>query len=142
MTPIQQTALEALAGRSLTATEIAAAQSRDDAGLADSLSVGRTRTAPTLIGVGQVMTALGPVAGAAVLDALDAVRSSNRPLWWAWSLLEQGALDVGNSATQAQINALSGAGLMTQAQADTMIALSHQPDPITVDAVSNILNGA
>jgi hypothetical protein len=140
MTPAQQAALETLAGRALTVAEIAAANARDDATLSLSLSAGRTQTVPNLIGVGQVMEALGPVAGAAVLDALDAVRTSNRPLYWAWGLLEKGMLDVGSPATQASIHGLAAAGLMTAAQADTLIGLARRPDPVLVGVVSDLLN--
>lgn len=142
MIPTQQTALEVLAGRALTQVETALAQARDDAALAASLSIGRTRCVPTLIGMGQVMEALGPTAGAAVLDALNTAKNDYRPLYWAWGLLEKGLLDVGSPATQAQINALAGAGLMTPAQATTLIGLSSQSDPVQIAAVSDILNGA
>ena len=43
MTPNQQTALEALAGRPMTASEITLASSRADGALATSLSVSRTK---------------------------------------------------------------------------------------------------
>ena len=58
MLPTTQAALEALVGRALTAPESALAQGRRDADLAASLSAGRSRTAPTLIGYGAVMLAL------------------------------------------------------------------------------------
>lgn len=140
MLPTTQAALEALVGRALTAPESALAQGRRDADLAASLSAGRSRTAPTLIGYGAVMLALGAIPGAAMLDALEAARGSNRPLHWAMMLLEQGRLDIGDAATQVQVGALVTAGILTQAQADTLVALSRQPDPVPVGTVSDILN--
>lgn len=79
----------------------------DTVALAAALSARATRFAPTLIGVGRVMDCLGPVEGAAVLDALDALRATVSPVKWAWLLLERGELDVGLASVRMQIDALT-----------------------------------
>ena len=104
--------------------------------IAAALSVGRTKLVPTPIGFGKVLDALGPVDGATVLDTLDAAKATNRPLFWAWTLLERGELDVSLASTRAQIDALAGAGAMTTAQADALKNLAVQDDPVTVHDVA------
>lgn len=117
----------------------ALASVRDDAGIAAALSVGRTRIESTFIGVGRVMDCLGPTEGAAVLDALDALRTTVSPVKWAWLLLERGELDVGLPSVRAQIDALVPA-VMTAAQAEVLKAFALRPDPVPVNAVSEALN--
>lgn len=112
---------------------------RNDAAIAAALSVGRTRIESTYIGVGRVMDCLGPVDGAAVLDALDALRATVSPVKWAWLLLERGELDVGLPSVRAQIDALVPA-VMTAAQAEAIKALALRPDPVSLNAVSEALN--
>lgn len=140
MTPAQQAKLESLAGRALTAGEIICAQDRQDSSLAASISAGRNRTVSTLIDAGTVMRVLGPVSGATLLDALSGLAATNRPVYWAMKLLDAGRLDVGDPNTQAQLNMLAAGGALTQAQANAMIALSQQSDPIQIETVSHILN--
>lgn len=59
------------------------AAARDDVAIAVALSAGRTRIESTPIGVGRVMDCLGPAEGAAVLDALDALRTTVSPVKWS-----------------------------------------------------------
>ncbi len=99
--------------------------------IAAALSVGRTKIVSKQIGFGSVLDALGPIDGATVLDILSAAKDTNRPLFWAWNLLERGELDVGMASTRAQIDALAAAGAMTTAQADALKALAVQPDTVT-----------
>lgn len=112
---------------------------RDDAAIAAALSVGRTRLESTFIGVGAVMDCLGSVEGAAVLDALDALRATVSPIKWAWLLLERGELDIGLASVRVQIDALVPA-VMTAEQAHALKDLALRPDPIQVNAVSDALN--
>lgn len=112
---------------------------RNDAEIAAALSAGRTRIESTFVGVGRVMDCLGPVEGAAVLDALDALRATASPIKWAWLLLERGELDVGLPSVRAQIDTLVPA-VMTAEQAVALKALALRPDPIPLNAVSEALN--
>lgn len=78
----------------------------DTTAIAAALSHGRTRVVPKLGGVGMVMEALGPEVGAQVLDGLDAMKTTNSAVKWAWVLINRGELDFGSSATRAMITAL------------------------------------
>lgn len=80
--------------------------------IADAMNAAhpRTRVESTLIGFGSVMDSLGPVDGAALLDALDALRAQVSMVKWAWVLLEQGRLDVGLASTRQALDALTGDG--------------------------------
>lgn len=114
---------------------------RDDAAIAATLSVGRTRLVSRMIGIGTVLDTLGPEAGAAALDTLDALRATNRPLAWAWVLLERGDLDIGMASTRAQLQALATAGVLQQAQADALLSLAVVADPVSPSEVSAVLYG-
>ena len=142
MTPSQQAALEVLAGRALTSQEIADAGARKDATVAGSLSVGRTLFVPTFIGIGAILATLGATAGAAVLDALTAISATNRPLYWAMQMLSQKQLDVSDPNVAVQMAALVSGGALTQEQATSILNLAAQPAPVSVSAVSDILNEA
>lgn len=117
----------------------ALAAARNDAAIATALSDGRMRIESKKIGVGTVMDCLGPVDGAAVLDALDALRAVSSPIKWAWLLLERGELDIGLPSVRSQIDMLVPAA-MTAAQAEALKALALLPDPVSVNAVSEVLN--
>jgi hypothetical protein len=136
----QQAALESLAGRAMTAGEIALASARDDADLATSLSVGRTATVSTKVGIGAVLNALGAVNGAAFLDAMEALAPTVSPIKWGLVLLDAGVFDVGDPVSIAMINQLVP-GSIPQATATLLLALAVVPAPISTDQVSAILNG-
>lgn len=102
----------------------------DTNALAAALSQGRIKTVSTLVGVGRVMDRLGPLDGAAVLDALDGLRSSSSPVRWAWVLLERGELDVGLASVRDQIDALTPA-IFTPAQASAIKSLAEVSDPVS-----------
>lgn len=147
----QQTGLQTLAGRALTATEIGYANARDDADLAASLSVGLTTTASTKIGIGGVLNALGAANGAAFLDAMTSLSSTVSAIKYGLQLLDSGQFDVGDSTSIATINLLVTGGTLggatipantiSQATATALLNLAVIPAPISVSQVSNILNG-
>ena len=114
---------------------------RDDGAIAAALSVGRVRLEPRPIGIGTILNALGPVAGAALLDRLDAARASIPPLKWAWVLLEAGQLDVSLAATRGQIDALVDGGLISAGEAAALKALAEVPDPVSAQDVGRALEG-
>jgi hypothetical protein len=90
---------------------------------AGSGTVNQTR----MIGIGTVLDALGPEAGAQVLNAVEALKNTNMVVKWAWYLLEQGNLDVGLASTQQQLDVLAQANAMTQQQADILKNLGKRP---------------
>ena len=147
MTPAQQSALEALAGRPMTAAEIALAAARADGALAASLSVGRTKqgrvTTPVLAAW---LSATG--LRATIEDLSKNITSPQRPgaltlldllSWPDLGLdLSPSALGQGNLAMLA---VWVTAGIVTQAQSNVLISLAATAAPIDCNTVSNILGG-
>ena len=103
--------------------------------IAAALSVGRKRVESRLGGVGVVMESLGAEDGAAVLDALDALRAVSSPVKWAWVLIERGELDFGSAATRGMIKQLALAGAIPAAAETALLAISEVADPVTAAQV-------
>ena len=141
MTPAQQTALETLAGRALVPGELALAAIRNDAGLAEALSVGRKVPASKLIGVGTIQATIGKGAGA-FLDGLVTLGQTDRDVYWAMELIKAGNLDIGMPETRAQILTLATETPSIADACNAILAVAMVDDPISVDTVSAILNGA
>ena len=143
MTPEQQTSLESLVGRALTAEEVTEIDQylpqRNDVAIADILSRNRVTAVTRLIGIGIIMNVLGPVEGAAALDVLESMKPSNSAVKWALHLLESGQLDIGLPATRMQIDALVGT-VFTAEQASTLKAIAEEADPFNYNSISNALN--
>lgn len=102
----------------------------DTSALAAALSFGRTRLVTRMVNVGTVLDTLGPVDGAAVLDALDALRAHVSAVKWAFILLERNELDISLPSVRGQIDALIGP-VFTAAQAAALKALAEQPDEVS-----------
>lgn len=67
-------------------------------------------------------------AGPAILDALDAASASVSAVKWAMKfLIQESGLDVGHSATQAMLDQLQTAGVLTADQATALKDLAHRP---------------
>ena len=152
MTPAQQTALEALAGRPLTPAEVAMAEARQDGTLADSISAGRTGKASREIGDGTVVATLGVTDGSVFMYRLRALANTALPAdatpeqitpvalaQQAVSSLNKTGFDVGSDAGQAGIDLFVGT-LLTADQAAKLKALGWQAAPVSAIVVSNILN--
>jgi hypothetical protein len=98
--------------------------------LADKLNAqtgNYTKVVSRLIGIGTVMDVLGPIQGATLLNGLEALKSSNSVIKWAWYLLENGNLDVGLESTRAQLDFLVTAGVITSQQSTTIKNLAVVP---------------
>lgn len=116
--------------------------SRNDVAIAAAVNAGRTRVAPRLGGIGAVLETLGPANGSAVLDALDAMRVTNSAIKWAWVLIDRGELDFGSPATRGMIDQLVASGSLPEAAAEALKALALVDDPVSVAAISDVLNEA
>ena len=142
MTPAQQTALESVVGRNLTAAEIAAIDpllpDRNDVAIAEILSVGRVTVRPFEIGNGLVLATIGLTSGNALLDML----TSQPDFRHVKPLLEQGRLDLSSALVRAALDGFAQVGVITQAEADAIKALAEIPNPIHYNAVSDALNVA
>lgn len=170
MTPQQQTALETLVGRALTADEVSAIDgwlpARRDDQIAALLSTGRKRVVSRHVTERGVRAlAVLPRARFALLDCLRTA-ANTEPAWlsptltalgvpaqdhpayaddlasaWRW-LLSPDGLDIGSPAARSMLD-LIAANVTAAAPACAAVkALAEEPAPITVGAVSDALNAA
>lgn len=93
--------------------------------IADALSAGRTRPNGAEIGNGLIIAEIGLEAGNALLDALN----DTAQFRYVKPLLEQGRLDVSSPLVVAALGAMVPA-VLTAAQADALIALGREADPV------------
>lgn len=82
--------------------------------------------APTGIGIGSIMDALGPVAGASVLDALEALAGTQPVVRWGLEMIRLDGVDLSRQSARDQLLSLVAGGVMTQSQADALLALSRR----------------
>ena len=101
--------------------------SRDYDAIAAALNVGRTKVEPKLGGIGLVLETLGPVDGAALLDALEAQAATVPALKWAFTLINRGELDFGSNATRAMITSL-----IPSPAKEALLAVAEVPDPVSL----------
>ena len=102
-------------------------ETRDTQAIADAVNVGRVKVHPKLGGVGIVMEALGPTAGAALLDQLEAMSATVPAVKWAFVLINRGELDFGSTATRTMIDQL----VTDPAAAAALKAVAEVPDHVT-----------
>lgn len=146
MTLEQQLALEALAGRTLSSGEIDQITPlilpavRNDAAIAEILSVGRTKIESRAIGIGTILATLGSTGGT-FLDGLVTMGITDRNVYWAMELVKAGNLDIGMQATRDQVSAIALAVPDIAPAINALLALAVVPDPIATMAVSTTLNG-
>ena len=80
----------------------------------------------TLVGAAAIMDALGPVAGANFLDAIQAASSLNPVLRWGLHEIITGGLDVSRANVRLQIEGLQQTGLLTEVQSAALLALADR----------------
>lgn len=114
---------------------------REHGQIAELVSQGRTRLSTTLIGFGTIIDALGLVDGPAVLDTLEGMRANVPAIKWAWTLLEQGRLDIALLSTRDQVHQLCFANVLTPEQRDKLLALAMIPAPVSVTEVIEAMRG-
>ena len=81
-------------------------QSKTPGEIAELLNEPQVVLSERMIGVGTVLDALGPAAGAALLDQVKAVAESDAVVKYGWMLLESASLDVGLDSTRVMLDAL------------------------------------
>jgi hypothetical protein len=145
MTPAQQSALEALAGRVLTPEQIAQVDSllpeRNDVAIAAIVSIGRKRLQHMLVGPGTVVVAMDPHGGAC-LDAINALGETNRDVYWGMDPIRNGDFDLGLLSAQAWLDKLAQLLPDYAEPLQVLKSLGYADDPIHYDEVSDALNGA
>ena len=155
MTPTQQTAIEAIYGKPLTAQQVTdlspLVQARNDTAIAAYLSTGRT-----VQGSVPISNFLGWAAKTGMRAVIeDAAHLPGSPFYTqlrnsALAILDIIAnktdLDLSTSATGQDNLAMLGAwvtlGAITAVQEAALLALATMPAPISVDTISTALNGA
>lgn len=145
MTPAQQTALEALVGRALTAVEVAAIDTqlpeRNDVAIAAVLSADRVRVEPRRVGIGTILATMRPNGGA-FLDALEQLAAADSNVKWTLKLIEQSNFDIGLAATREELTAFAAEHPALAANIAALLAVAEVDDPIHYNAVSDALNVA
>lgn len=110
--------------------------SREHGAIAEAVSAGRTRVQTKLGGIGTVLETLGPDAGAALLDGLEAQAASIPALKWAWVLINRGELDFGSPATRAMIEVL-----VPSPAKEALLGVAVVADPVSASRIANALDG-
>lgn len=96
---------------------------------------------PTAIGIGAVLDALGPEAGARLLDALVELCRTQPVLRWGYRLIEDEKLDLSRPSARDQLTALVANNALTPEQADKLLALSRRTrHPSWAEATSTIID--
>lgn len=77
------------------------------------------------IGVGQILSVLGPDPGAAFLDSLAAAGAQRPALRYVVGMLERGELDAGSPLVRAEIEAMATAQQITPEMAGALLLLGE-----------------
>ena len=159
MTPAQQSALEALAGRTLTADEVAAIEPLVVAwapqAIADILSLGRTEVRSRIIsarGIAELMPG-GPLTAEALLLKLEGARDAmlagtaqqqvfGSLLRRQLKRLDDDGLDIGSPALRQMLDELMAAGVLTAGEVAALKDMAARPAPVTHMQVALALKGA
>ena len=80
----------------------------------------------TSIGIGSILDALGPSAGAQLLDALETLSATQPVVRWGLELIRGSGLDLSRPSARAQLATLVAGGVLTQTEADALLALSRR----------------
>ena len=149
MTPAQQAALEALAGRALTGAEITAIDpllpERNDVAIAAILSAGRTRIESKQIGRGTILAVMAPMGGLFLGTLRDIGDIRPRTMDSAnvaevVGLIDRGEFDIGMDASREQLQLFATANSGMAPGIAALLALAETADPIHYNAVSDALN--
>ncbi|MGI4847265.1 MAG: hypothetical protein ACRYGK_03885 [Janthinobacterium lividum] len=113
----------------------AAIAAKDIDAIAEIMSVGRVKTGSVIGGIGLIMDAVGPQAGAAFLDGLETAAAGNSAVKWGLYLIKDGTLDFGLKSTQDFI------GLVGGPLTDALRAIANVPDPLSrIDVAEALFN--
>lgn len=72
-----------------------------------------------------VLNECGPVAGAAILDKLEAAAAQSSPLRWALRFLAADGIDIGAASTREQVDALVLAGVLTLDEGEALKVMAN-----------------
>lgn len=127
----------------------ALAAAGDTQGIADALSVGRTKTVSHFASERGILERfpLGPLAGDALLAKLELFAQSAHPtariVGRALKFLAQPeGLDIGAATTQGLLDQLAAGGVITAEERAGLAAMATVPDPVSHTEVGAALQGA
>jgi hypothetical protein len=112
--------------------------SRDCHAIAEAVSVGRTKPSSIMIGNGTIIAALNDLTAANAL--LDVLHNDAR-FKYVVPLLDQGRLIISDQLVVHTLQSFVPS-ILTQAQADKLIALATTPDPVSFTEVAEALYNA
>lgn len=102
--------------------------------IAGKVSVGRTRAQRTNIGEGTILDVLGLTTGNSFLDVINSVPDFRH----VKKIIGRGDFDMSTATSVAGVQALVP-GVLTQPEADALIALGRVPAPVSVQEVITAL---
>lgn len=105
--------------------------------IAALVSAGRTRPSTREIGNGTILEVLGLAAGNALMDVINAAPDFRH----VKPLVEQGRLIVGSPLVAMALSGIVAQGVITQADADKLLAISREPAPVSVQEVIQAMEG-
>ena len=127
----------------------ALAAAGDTQGIADALSVGRTKTVSHFASERGILARfpLGPLAGDALLAKLELFAQSAHPMARIVGralkfLARPEGLDIGAATTQGLLDALAAGGAITAEERAGLAQMATVPDPVTHTEVGAALQGA
>jgi len=90
-----------------------------------------------------IMSALGAVTGATILEKLDQAKGSIPALKWAMlAMVDPQGINLGDPETQAMLDDLATANVITQAEADAVKALAIQSSSLAYETVGQPISAA
>lgn len=142
MTPAQQSALESIAGRGLTADEMAAIDphlaSRNDGAIA-ALLPAAVNVVSTPIGVGTILAVMAP-SGGDFLNGLEGLAAPDANVKWSLKLIERGEFDIGHPVTRLQLSAFAQVNPALAPAISALLAVAERTEPVSINTVSDALN--
>jgi hypothetical protein len=79
---------------------------------------------PTQIGIGSILDALGPTAGATFLDALEVLAETTPVVRWGLELIR--GSDLSRPSARAQLEVLVAGRILQPAEGESLLALSRR----------------
>lgn len=144
MTPAQQAALEACAGRPLVQADFDVLEPllaiRNDVAIATHLSIGRKRLGDSMpIGVGTILGVMAPYGGD-FLNTIEALGATDANCKWTLHLIQIGTFDIALPITRVQLGFFAQSHPDLAAGLNALLALPERDDPIHYNEVSDRLN--
>lgn len=103
--------------------------------IAALVSTGRTRAVETAVGNGTIIEVLGLETANNFLDAINTMPAFRH----VKPLVQDGRLLVGSPVVAASMGAFVGGSILTQAQADALLALGRKPNPVSPQQVMHAM---